>query len=554
MAGCKNDSILTPSRGRVAVMASCWLAACLGAFVPAATPLAAGSGTRLAYIIANGDYANLGRLNNPNADGELVAASLRNSGFKVVLLKNVGDAAFRAALRQIARETPRAESALVYYAGHGVQVGGVNYLLPVDLPVPEGEDDIRFSSVSADEVLSVIKSPYKIIVLDACRENPLLGKVLSHGRGASYKRGLAPVAPPAESAGGIFIAYSTQSDAVALDGDGANSSFAESFAKYVGARTSIDDMFATVTRDVLSKTNGAQRPFKYASMDAIYCLPGECTPVAPPLPAAAPAPGAQLPMTIAALEDAFKRLNAVAGRDGRRAIEDQLWQALRSTLPSRFVFGVNSDATTQKTSIFALHPDSVSVDGQRISVTTETGTLENGAPLYDGATSSEVLLDCAAGQFTYAWQKQKTSVKFYTKAEQAEKWAKPVQGSIIDSLMGTLCASPMRLTPVWAVGTLGWVPMGFAIQAASSLQYTDPGSRDIRAALEKFERKTHDAFGVTDLDWLAVNCQTHEWHRIGYFGLDASDVPVRVSAGYDPWKPIAPSSPAANLYVLLCDR
>ena len=103
---------------------------------------------------------------------------------------------------------------------HAAQIGGINYLLPVDVPKPEQEDDIRLASISADDVLSVIKSQYKILVLDACRDNPVLGRALSRGRGASYKHGLAAIAPPSDAVSGVFIAYSTQTDAIAIDGEG----------------------------------------------------------------------------------------------------------------------------------------------------------------------------------------------------------------------------------------------------------------------------------------------------------------------------------------------
>jgi uncharacterized caspase-like protein len=210
-----------------------------------AAVLAADAGkSRIAVVISNADYSELGSLRNPEGDEQLVASALRNAGFTVTYLKNLKDEQFRAALRQVARDSAKTDVTLVYYAGHGAQVAGVNYLLPVDIPQPEQEDDIRLASVSADDVLAVIKSPYKILILDACRDNPTLGRALSRGRSAAYKTGLAPVTPPAEAAGGVFIAYSTQTNAIAMDGDGANSPFAEAFAAHVGTRTSIDDMFA----------------------------------------------------------------------------------------------------------------------------------------------------------------------------------------------------------------------------------------------------------------------------------------------------------------------
>jgi hypothetical protein len=545
-----------PGRGRAEARPCACFAWLVASLLLAATPYSADAEqVRLAFVVANGKYANLGPLRNPGADGELIAASLRSAGFKVTLLTDLADEGFRSALRQIARESQHADSTLVYYAGHGVQVGGVNYLLPVDLPIPEQEDDIRLASVSADDVLSVIKSPYKVVVLDACRENPALGRALSRGRGASYKRGLAPVAPPSDSSGGIFIAYSTQSDAVALDGDGVNSPFAESFAKYLGSRLSIDDMFASVTRDVLHKTNGAQRPFKYASMDTVYCLPGACgasesLPVAQATVAAARA----LPMPVSALQEEFKLLSATRSPGARQKIEQQLWEALRATLPARLLYGVVTDTETQHHKIYAFHPASVSVDGRRIRVAVEPGEERDDALVFDGAELDEELLDCDSGEYTYTRTQRNTSVRLYSKAEQVAKRSKPAAGTIGESLLRFFCESPMRLTPVWAVDSLEWIPIGRSISVAPSIVYADPRAPDVRVALERFDRPKHDAFGATELEWIGVNCRTHEYQRVGYINIDASGTAVRESGSFEAWQAILATTPVANLYVMLCDK
>jgi uncharacterized caspase-like protein len=105
----------------------------------------------------------------------------------------------------------------------------------------------------------------------------VISRSLCKGRGIVYKRGLAPISATSEGEGGIFIAYSTQSDAVALDGKGKDSPFAEAFAHRVGTSTSIDDMFALATHEARQATKGAQRPFKYASIDRGFCLAGAGT-------------------------------------------------------------------------------------------------------------------------------------------------------------------------------------------------------------------------------------------------------------------------------------
>ena len=124
-----------------------------------------------------------------------------------------------------------------------------------------------------DDLVNAIRSPHKIVLMDACRNNPLIQQTLaSKGRGL-LSRGLAP---PNITSGGIFIAYATASGDVATDGSSQNSPFAESLARHLENPESIDDMFSRVTKDVLKSTNKQQRPFKYASLEGRFCLPGPC--------------------------------------------------------------------------------------------------------------------------------------------------------------------------------------------------------------------------------------------------------------------------------------
>jgi uncharacterized caspase-like protein len=257
-----------------------------GAVAPAA-PL------RYAVVIANGAYSSLGTLPNPVNDGRLVAAALTKAGFTVKVLENLGQEQFRRALQEIDSESRKADVSLIYYAGHGAQINGSNYLIPVDVPAPQSEGGIRYTSIQADDVLSAMNSPYKVLILDACRDNPILGKALSKGRGA-YKRGLARIELPADTLGGIYIAYSTSENAVADDGNGANSPFATAFATYVTQPVSITDVFSYVTRDVMQQTHNQQRPFSYSSLPGLFCLTGDCggasNAAAASSPAAAAAP------------------------------------------------------------------------------------------------------------------------------------------------------------------------------------------------------------------------------------------------------------------------
>jgi hypothetical protein len=511
---------------------------------------------RLAIVISNGDYFGLGTLRNPIADGQLVASALRDAGFNVMYLKNLKDEQFRATLRQLARDSSKAEVTLVYYAGHGAQVGGTNYLLPVDIPQPEQEDDIRLASVSADEVLSVIKSPYKILILDACRDNPILGRALSRGRSASYKSGLAPVAPPAEAAGGVFIAYSTQTNAVAMDGDGANSPFAEAFAEHVGSRTSIDDMFALVTRDVLKKTNGFQRPFKYASLDTVFCLTAECS-----SGLQAVTSGGALQTAVGgagSVQEKFAALAAEKSPVVRKQMEDQLWQQLRDMLPKRILYG--SPSADDKPISYGFLPATVVTDTHHATVTIKDAQWKEGKIFYDEDGNAEESIDCDTHTMMRTRVEVKGSVKLFTQAERKADTVTNAAGSIGASLERLVCTAPIRITPLWAVNELHWLPLGQAgekgarFEGAPAITYQDPDNSNVRYLLvHGIFKKAPDVKLDETYGWLGIDCKAKEFFDAGSFAIVKGAV-VAVVGNRAPSQTYQPISPAANGYVLLCDQ
>jgi hypothetical protein len=240
----------------------------------------AGAAERIALVIGNASYAQLGTLNNPKKDATQVEHELASLGFSTKLIIDVNEQSLRRELRAFSARSESASLALVYYAGHGAQINGDNYILPVDLDAPNRESDIQLSAIKVDDLLTSLRSPVKIVFLDACRDNPVLFKNLSKGRGASYARGLAaPKDAPSSnetSGGGVFIGYATDAGSVADDGSGKNSPFTEALLRHIGKPVSIDDMFSMVTRDVRQATSNKQRPYKYASMEQIICLTPFC--------------------------------------------------------------------------------------------------------------------------------------------------------------------------------------------------------------------------------------------------------------------------------------
>ena len=233
---------------------------------------------KIALIIGNSKYLNLGTLANTTNDARAIEKSLKEIGYKTRIVFDANSVQARKEIRSFAIDSENASIALLFYAGHGAQVFGENYLLPVDLDIPKRESDIQLSGLKVDDIINSIHSKVKVVFLDACRDNPALIKSLSKGRG-SYPGGLATPknSSMSDSSSGIFIAYSTDSGNIALDGEGKNNSpFTEALVKYVKEPISIDDMFSKVTKEVREKTNNSQKPFKYASLDGVFCLTDKC--------------------------------------------------------------------------------------------------------------------------------------------------------------------------------------------------------------------------------------------------------------------------------------
>jgi hypothetical protein len=236
--------------------------------------------TKLALVIGNGNYSNLPKLGNPINDAREIAATLRSMGFGITLVADASELNIRREVRKFANESARADIALVFYAGHGAQINGQNYLLPVDMDIPRTEADIELSALKVDDLVNSVRSETKILFLDACRDNPALFKNLVKGRGA-VASGLAPATAstlrPTKPGGGVFIAYATDAGSVALEGEGSHSPFTQALLRNLQKPLSIDDMFSLVTREVRLVTKNAQRPYKYASLENIICLSGACS-------------------------------------------------------------------------------------------------------------------------------------------------------------------------------------------------------------------------------------------------------------------------------------
>lgn len=232
---------------------------------------------RVALVIGNGAYEGASPLANPVNDTRLVSDSLRRAGFTTVDVKtNLGKQAFDRALRDFAMRADGAEVALVYFAGHGIEVGGVNWLMPTDVRAAT-DRDLEYEAVRLDTVLRAVENAkrMRIVILDACRDNPFSRSMRRVGGAASrslVSRGLAAV-----EVNETLVVYAAKEGTTASDGTGANNSpFASSLAKRLpepGAEISI--LFRRVRDDVIAATNGAQEPFQYGSISGqeFYFIP-----------------------------------------------------------------------------------------------------------------------------------------------------------------------------------------------------------------------------------------------------------------------------------------
>jgi tetratricopeptide (TPR) repeat protein len=234
---------------------------------------------RIALVIGNSNYRSAPGLPNARRDADAIASALRGVGFQTVTLQNdLSKDKLGEALRNFARQAEQADWALIYYAGHGIEMSGTNYLIPVDARL-ETDRDVQFEALPLDQVLSSVEGARKlrIILLDACRENPFARQMRRTVASRTIGRGLARIEPE----GGTLVAYAAKHGEVALDGEGDNSPFVTAFVKHIATPgVEINKLFRLVRDDVLAATGRRQEPFVYGS------LPGEDFYFKPPVAAA----------------------------------------------------------------------------------------------------------------------------------------------------------------------------------------------------------------------------------------------------------------------------
>ena len=235
--------------------------------VEAVAPVtAANSSQRVALVIGNAAYKEA-PLVNPVNDARAMAQALRESGFTVILRENTDQRTLLQALREFGDRLRAGGTGLFYYAGHGMQIKGRNYLIPVGAPI-EREDEVAYNAVDAQAVLDKMEAAgnaANIMILDACRNNPFTRST------RSGQAGLAQMDAPV----GTLVAFSTSPGAVASDGSGANGLYTQHLLTAVRQNGSkIEDVFKQVRSNVRRDSQGKQVPWEVTSLEGDFYFRG----------------------------------------------------------------------------------------------------------------------------------------------------------------------------------------------------------------------------------------------------------------------------------------
>ena len=274
---------------------------------------AAKADKRVAFVVGNGAYKNVAQLPNPPIDAKAMAVVLRNVGFDVVEGTNLTRDTMTERLLEFGKKAQGADVAVFFYAGHGIAIGGTNYLLPIDADI-KSEMDVKLGAainidLTLDQTMSDAK--VKLVFLDACRDNPFAAKIKSNSatRSVSVQSGLAEM----KSGEGTLIAFATGPGQTALDGqEGTNSPFTRALIAHVTTPgVEIQQAMTEVRAQVNEETNKGQLPWGHTNLIGSVYL----NPVAAPAPGAA---GAAAPA-------------AVASTSGGSDVELEFWRSVKES-------------------------------------------------------------------------------------------------------------------------------------------------------------------------------------------------------------------------------
>ncbi len=237
-------------------------------------PALASAADRVALVVGNGTYAHIGRLPNPRNDAADMGGALRRLGFEVTTELDADRAELSEALRAFTRRSVGAEVSLVFYAGHGMEMDGVNYLLPVDARL-ERDTDVRYETVTLDDVLAATTgASLRMVILDACRDNPLARSMQRTVARRSVSRGSFGELNDSLLGDETLVAYAAAAGTTADDGAGRNSPYTAALLEHLEQPLELLTLFRRVRAGVLTATSGRQRPHEYQSLLGEHYLRG----------------------------------------------------------------------------------------------------------------------------------------------------------------------------------------------------------------------------------------------------------------------------------------
>jgi hypothetical protein len=359
------------------------------------------AGKRVALVIGNSAYRYTPKLDNPKNDAADMAAALKKYGFVVIEGFDLDKRGFDQKVLNFAAALKGADAGVFFYAGHGMQVAGQNYLVPIDAKA-EAAETLDFELVRMDSVQRIMErlTDTNILFLDACRDNPLARNLArSMGtRSTEIGRGLAQV----EAGVGTLISFSTQPGNVALDGSGRNSPFAGALVRYMGS--SNDDLSAiliSVRNDVIKETLRKQVPWEHSALTGRFYFSAAAEMAEPSKPAMTPAPTEKAapasPETIPPSASKGPDIQPSANERSENGPFDGRWQITKS--------GTGCDVPQ---SSFSLTISNGAVGGGRITGRVDKAgkfTFSHPSPVVKGITvhySGQLAGGLGTGRFTGA--------------------------------------------------------------------------------------------------------------------------------------------------------
>jgi uncharacterized caspase-like protein len=237
---------------------------------------------KVALVIGNAHYDSIAVLRNPESDARALADKLTQIGFDVTLQLDLNGSQFRRALGAFSSASLNADIVLVFYAGHGIELNGENYLVPIDADMST-ESTAAFEAVALDDVMRSVRNAKKLglILLDACRDNPYAATIKRANGTRSVHRGLANVSVAGEN--GVLVSFAAEAGSTADDGDGAHSPYTTALLDNIGRPgLEIGQLFRAVRAQVKQATDGKQVPIERAQLpdENLYFVPPAASPAA----------------------------------------------------------------------------------------------------------------------------------------------------------------------------------------------------------------------------------------------------------------------------------